>query len=134
MDKGLSDGRYICEIGMAMAVAALLRAGYQVAIPLIDEGYDILACEGRRCWRIQVKATARTSGKNKSRVRINRGGRKQLRYEASQVDAFVVANISTGLLLCVPFAKAGGRSWINLSVGDQYADFQILRSVKPNKN
>jgi hypothetical protein len=134
MDKGLSDGRYICEIGMSMAVAQLLRSGYQVALPIIDDGYDILALDGRRCWRIQVKATACTSGKNRSRVRINRGGRKQLHSDASQVDAFVVANISTGLLLCVPFAKASGRSWINLSIGERYADFRILRSITPNKN
>jgi hypothetical protein len=134
MGKGLSDGRYICEIGMSLAVAQLLRSGYQVALPIIDDGYDILALDGRRCWRIQVKATARTSGKNRSRVRISRGGRKQLRYDATQVDAFVITNISTGLLLCVPFAKAAGRSWINLAIGEQYADFNLLRRVKPNKH
>jgi hypothetical protein len=132
--EGALDGRYICEIGMSMAVERLLRSGFQVALPIVDDGYDILALDGRRCWRLQVKATARTEGKNKSRVRITRGGRKQLRYDASQVDAFVVANIATGLLLCVPFAKAGSRSWINLSVGEKYADFRILRTIKPHKN
>lgn len=119
---------------MSMAVERLLRSGYQVALPIIDDGYDILALDGRRCWRIQVKATASTTGRNRSRVRISRGGRKQLRYDASQVDAFVIANISTGVLLCVPFRKAAGRSWINFSIGERYADFRILRSVTPNKN
>lgn len=119
---------------MSMAVERLLRSGYQVALPIIDDGYDILALDGRRCWRIQVKATARTAGKNKSRVRISRGGRKQLRYDATQVDAFVIANISTGVLLCVPFHQVAGRSWINYSIGERYADFRILRSIKPNRN
>jgi|694.fasta_scaffold30152_9 hypothetical protein len=132
--EGALDGRYVCEIGMSMAVERLLRSGYQVALPIIDDGYDILALDGRRCWRLQVKATARTAGKNKTRVRISRGGRKQLRYDASQVDAFVIANISTGMLLCVPFGKASGKSWINFSIGTQYADFQILRGIKPHKN
>lgn len=118
---------------MSMAVEQLLRSGFQVALPIIDEGYDILALDGRKCWRIQVKATARTAGKNCSRVRIMRGHNKQLRYEASQVDAFVIANITSGVLMCVPFSKAAGRSWINLSAGDKYADFSILRTVKPSK-
>lgn len=132
--EGARDGRYVCEIGMSMAVERLLRSGFQVALPIIDDGYDLLALEGRRCWRIQVKATARVSGKNRSRVRIGRGGRKHLRYEASQVDAFVVANISTGVVLCVPFTKAAGRSWLSFSIGDQYADFSLLRRIKPHKN
>lgn len=118
---------------MSMAVERLLRSGFQVALPIIDEGYDILALDGRNCWRLQVKATARTTGKNCSRVRIMRGHNKQLRYEASQVDAFVIANITSGVLMCVPFSKAAGRSWINLSAGAEYADFGILRTVKPSK-
>lgn len=129
-----TDGRYTCEIGMSMAVERLLRSGYQVALPIIDDGYDILALHGRRCWRIQVKASACTTGKNRTRIRIGRGQGKALRYSASQVDAFVIANISTGVLLCVPFAKVANRSWINYSIGSRYADFGILRSITPHKN
>lgn len=117
-----------------MAVERLLRSGYQVALPIIDEGYDLLAMDGRRCWRIQVKASACTTGKNRTRIRIGRGQGKALRYSASQVDAFVVANISTGVLLCVPFSKVANRSWINYSIGPRYADFGILRSIKPHNN
>lgn len=130
---GALDGRHICEIGMSMAVERLLRSGFQVARPVIDDGYDLLACDGRVCWRLQVKATARSAGKNRSRVRIRRGGGKRLRYTSSQVDAFVVANISTGALLCVPFSAVADRSWINFSAGDQYQDFGILRTIKPKR-
>jgi hypothetical protein len=132
--EGALDGRYICEIGMSMAVERLLRSGYQVAMPIIDDGYDLLVTQGRRCWRIQVKATACTTGKNKTRVRIMRGNGKRLRYEPGQVDAFIIANISTGILLCVPFAKVANRSWINYSIGSKYSDFGILRTIKPHQN
>ena len=129
-----TDGRFTCEIGMSMAVERLLRSGYQVAMPIIDDGYDLLATLGRRCWRLQVKATACTTGKNKTRVRIMRGNGKRLRYSPGQVDAFVIANISTGIVLCVPFAKVATRSWINYSIGKRYEDFQILRTITPHKN
>lgn len=132
--EGALDGRHTCEIGMSMAVERFLRSGFQVALPIIDDGYDLLVMEWPRCWRIQVKATSRTRGPNKSRVRINRGGKKQLRYLPCQIDAFVVANISTGTALCVPLSAVADRSWINLSMSDRYSDFNLLRKVKPKHN
>ena len=67
--NGRLDGRYISEIGVSVAVERLLRDGYQVALPIIDDGYDLLAFCGRRYWRIQVKATA-CDTKNRYRIRI----------------------------------------------------------------
>ena len=127
------DGRYTAEIGVSVAVEHLLRAGYQVAIPIIDDGYDLLAFDGRKYWRIQVKATAR-SGKNQSRIRTSRGRGKRGRYTADEVDAFVVVHVVTGVVMCVPFRDAKGRAWINFSQHKRYSNFGVLREMAAARN
>lgn len=125
MGKDSLDGRFIGEIGMAMAVEQLLRAGFHVAMPVIDDGYDILAFDGRRHWRIQVKATASTA---RNRVRITRGGDKLKRYSAKHVDAFVAVHIGTGTVLCVPVSEARG-VWLSFLNKERYKDFRVLKTI-----
>ena len=131
--NGRLDGRYISEIGVSVAVERLLRDGYQVALPIIDDGYDLLAFCGRRYWRIQVKATA-CDTKNRYRIRIGRGANKKTFYTPDQVDAFILVHTTTGVAMCVPYAFAKGRQWINFSDHRRFSDFGAIRRLKPHSN
>lgn len=126
------DGRVICEIGIAIAVERLLRDGFSVAVPLVDDGYDLLAFEGRRYWRIQVKASG-SRGPNRSRIRIRRGANKDVFYCPRHVDAFVLVNTRSRVAACVPVSTTRGRSWFNWTDAHKYADFGVLRSIKKQR-
>lgn len=128
-----SDGNVTCEIGIAMAVERLLREGFAVAVPLVDDGYDLIAFSNRRYWRLQVKATA-SRGRNAQRIRIARGKGKKLRYCSTQVDAFVCVNIRTRVVMCVPVASTGGRPWLNWSDADRWDDFGVLHRIKTHRS
>lgn len=127
-----SDGRVTCEIGIAMAVESLLRAGFAVAVPLVDDGYDLIAFSNRRYWRLQVKASA-ARGKNGSRIRIVRGRRKVERYCSRHVDAFVCVNTRTRAVLCVPVASTDSRAWVNWSDAHRWGDFGVLHRIKTQR-
>ena len=111
-----------------MAVERLLRAGFHVAVPIVDDGYDLLAFDNRRCWRIQVKASS-SRGRNKSRIRIRRGSRRQAAYDPRHVDAFILVNIRTNAVLCIPVASASGRLYACWSSADKWSDIGVLRSI-----
>lgn len=111
-----------------MAVEQLLRAGFHVAVPIVDDGYDLLAFDSRRCWRIQVKASA-SKGRNRSRIRIRRGCGKRSSYDPRHVDAFILVNVRTTAVLCIPVASTAGRSAICWSSADQWSDMGVLRSI-----
>lgn len=115
-----------------MAVERLLRAGFNVAMPIIDEGYDILATHGRKVWRLQVKATGCES-KHGRRVCIVRGKTHRELYDNTQVDAFIAVHTSRGYAMCVPFEDRRNRRWINFSERDRYSDFSLLHKVKPGR-
>lgn len=131
-EKGQRNARVIEEIGLSIAVERLLRSGFGVAVPLIDEGYDLLATHGRKAWRIQVKATGGT-GTGTSRVNIRRGSHKRGRYKPGEVDAFVAVHVVLGYAMCVPFEHRADRRWISFAERDRYSDFSILHKVKPSK-
>ena len=124
------DGRVTCEIGIAMAVENLLRGGFSVAVPLVDDGYDLLAFYGRRYWRLQVKASA-SSGPNATRISIRRGKHKTGQYCRKHVDAFVCVNTRTRAVLFVPVASAAGRRWTNWSSAERWSDVAVLHRIKP---
>jgi hypothetical protein len=126
------DGRVICEIGIAMAVERLLREGFAVAIPLVDDGYDLLAFQERLYWRLQVKASG-SQGKNRSRIRIRHGKRKTTHYCGKHVDAFILVNTNTRVIACVPVAVASGRAWFNWSDADRHSDFGVLRRLRQHR-
>jgi hypothetical protein len=133
MSDGALDGKVISEIGVSMAVERLLRAGFRVAIPIVDEGFDLLAFSGHRYWRIQVKSSAsRVGGANSSRVRIRRG-RRRYQYSPKDIDAFIAVNTRTGAVMCVPVRDAAGRAWINWSQADKWTDMGVLRRIKQQR-
>jgi hypothetical protein len=127
MSKDANDGRFIAEIGVSMAVERLLREGYHVALPVIDDGYDLLAFCGRRHWRIQVKATG-SSGRNSHRIRVRRGARKNFSYSPKHVDAFILVHTGTRAILCVPVSHARG-AWVTFRSIAKYSDFGILKTL-----
>jgi len=117
----------IGEIGVAIAVQRLLLAGYSVAVPLVDHGYDLLAyVERGRSWRIQVKAT----GGPRNRVHVRCGFRSRKRYTPDDIDAVVAVHVLRGDALCVPVTGIAGRSTIGFGTSAQFTDFGILRRAK----
>lgn len=133
MCDGALDSRVIGEIGVAIAVERLLRAGYHVAIPIVDDGYDLLAFDRRRYWRIQVKASASSSPRERNRIRIQRGRRRSTDYHPSEVDAFLAVNIRTGVVLCVPVSATKGRRHLNWSAAAKWSDMGALRRIKQQR-
>lgn len=130
--EGALGGKVIGEIGVAMAVERLLRSGYAVAIPIVDDGYDLLAFDGRRYWRLQVKATA-SQGRNGYRVRIGRGRNKRTAYCPTLVDAFVAVHTRDNIVMCVPVAVACRRAWISFRQHAKWSDFGVLRRIKTKR-
>lgn len=128
MRKDAVDGRYVAEIGIAIAVERLLRAGFNVAMPIVDDGYDLLALSGRRYWRIQVKATS-SDGRNGSRIRVRRGAKKTGRYSPKDVDAFLLVHTRHGHVLCVPVSHVTG-SWVTFKSLGRYSSVEVLRTIK----
>jgi hypothetical protein len=127
-----TDGRVVGEIGVAVAVERLLRSGYAVAVPLVDDGYDLLAFSGRKHWRIQVKASA-ASGHHGRRVRLRRGRARNEPYCPTHVDAFVLVNTRTGVVGCVPVAATNGSRWLYWSSVAKWGDFSVLRKIKTQR-
>lgn len=128
------DGRVIGEIGVAIAVERLLRAGFHVAIPIVDDGYDLLAFDGRQHWRLQVKASAsRQSRHNARRIRIMHGRKSTAYYHEDHVDAFVAVNLRTNAVMWVPVSATKGRRYLNWSQADKWDDIGILRTIKTQR-
>jgi hypothetical protein len=132
MSEGSPDERFVSQIGVAMAVERLLRAGFHVAVPIVDDGYDLLACDVRRCWRIQVKASS-SRGRNRSRIRIGRGQSKREAYDPRHVDAFVLVNTRTSAVMCVPVSETHGRKWFSWLAADKWSDMGVLRRIKTQR-
>lgn len=130
---GEQDGRVIGEIGVAMAVERLLRAGFYVAVPIVDDGYDLLAFDSRRYWRIQVKASASSSRWARTRIRIARGQNRDIRYSPKHVDAFIAVNTTKHIVMCVPVYATKGRRWLNWSEADKWQDMGVLRRIKQQR-
>lgn len=128
---GSLAGQIVGEIGVAIAVERLLRAGFLVAVPIVDDGYDLLAFSGRRCWRIQVKATA-GEGRNSTRVRIGRGRAKTKRYCPKHVDAIVAVHIRNRICVCAAVADCGSAAWLNFSQHKD-GDFSPLLRIRKHK-
>ncbi|MEB3207569.1 MAG: group I intron-associated PD-(D/E)XK endonuclease [Synechococcus sp.] len=128
---GSLTGQIVGEIGVAIAVERLLRAGFLVAVPIVDDGYDLLAFSGRRYWRIQVKATA-SEGKNSTRIRIGCGKDKTKRYCPKHVDAIVAVHIRSRLCICASVASCGSAAWLNFSQHKD-GDFSPLLRIQKHK-
>ena len=126
------DSSIVAEIGISLAVEGLLRAGFRVAVPIVDEGHDLIAYKQSRYWRIQVKATDNRNPRNGCRVPIRRGKNRRSHYGYDTVDAFIAVHIGTGQLLCVPFERAVGWSALYFRSHGKYSGFSALHGLRPH--
>lgn len=126
---------YVSQIGHACAVEALLREGFNVATPVVDMGYDLLAIDPTgRCWRIQVKAaTARAGTRSNRRIHLTRGWRRNKEYDASHIDAFLLVNLRTRDVLCLPVREAEGRRYIAWDRAASHGGVTALRRLKARR-
>lgn len=133
MGEGSPDGSVISQIGLAMAVDRLLRAGFHVAVPIVDDGYDLLAFDKRRYWRIQVKASQTQRGRNSLRIRFSCGRSRKQTYSPIHVDAFIAVHTLRNIVACVPVAATVGRPWLNWSESHRWQDMGILRTIESQR-
>jgi hypothetical protein len=126
MDSRHIDDRAIGQIGLLMAAQELMKAGYQVAVPLVDVGYDLVAMKDCRLWRIQVKATARTGSKS-NRVKARRGVSKTDSYTAEHCDAIVAVHIRRNAIVCMTLEQLKGRVWISFHDASCAKPFDALQ-------
>jgi hypothetical protein len=115
------------QLGVLMVAERLIRAGYSVAVPMVDDGYDILAIQGSAFWRIQIKSTAAMNRAHHSNaVKIRRGLKQKKRYGLEHCDAIAAVNVQTGIVRCVPVAYMDGRTWLSFKEETGYSEFDAL--------
>lgn len=124
-----------CQIGISLAIEALLRVGFNVAVPVVDVGYDLLALGGDgACWRVQVKASRSNSAtRARSRIRITRGRHRDKRYSPQHVDAFLVVNLRTRAVSCVPVAACVGKQYLQWADAARHGGVACLRRIKSQR-
>ena len=129
------ESAFISQMGVSSAVEALLREGFNVATPVVDMGYDLLAIDGvGRCWRLQVKSTSGREGtRSGRRVHLVRGWRRNLSYDSGQIDAFILVNLRTRDVWCLPIKDASGRKYITWHDAARYGGVTALRRLKARR-
>ena len=133
MSHGRLSLQAVEQMGIAMATTRLLAAGYGVALPVVDAGFDLLVYRRRRVWRVQVNATAASGRHERSRVRIRCGNDKRLRYSPHTIDAVIAVHVTRNLCVCVPMRWLTERSTINFHTFSDYQDFSALMAARPPK-
>lgn len=118
------------EAGTLLCQHHLIMHGFNVAVPVVPDGTDLLAYDRGRVWQIQVKTTEDCSaGKRfdlRDRPRLGRARpiRRSKRYQ--YIDAFMFACLSTRSIWCVPRLLIEGRCNISL-FGLPQLSAEILR-------
>jgi len=98
------------DISVAVVLTELCKVGYTVLIPWGDKDrYDLVAEKNGTFSRIQVK----TAWKAKNGIRFNtasvttkNGTRVRQKYNANQVDLFIVYDPDDNSLYCIPISEA----------------------------
>ena len=126
MPKHEIDHRAVGQIGLLMAAQELMKAGYQVSLPMVDVGYDLIAMKDGRTWRIQVKATARC-GARSNRVRAKHGRTNSLSYTSEHCDAIVAVHVLKNLVACMTLGTLNGRRWISFHDASCANPFDALK-------
>lgn len=103
------------QVGVQAAAAELLRAGWEVAVPLVDTGHDLIAYEGDTAHiRIQVKS--HTGFRKQKLVRVQRIKNSQrMPYEPEMLEAVAVCNVRTLDVKFVPMKSLNGKSCVSFS-------------------
>jgi len=90
------------KIGELLSAVELLKHGFNVSWPIVDDGYDLIADDGvNAVMRLQVK-TARPNKGGTYHVLFAKGRLKKRLYDSSDCDAFIVAlQYSSGMAFYV---------------------------------
>jgi len=81
------------KIGELLTAVELLRHGFSVSWPAVDEGYDLIADDGcGRLARLQVKTAIPNEGGTYN-ILFARGANSKRKYSKEDIDAFVVTLI-----------------------------------------
>ena len=115
------------QVGLLMVVEALLRAGFNVAVPVFDVGYDLIAIRDAKVWRLQVKATARSGVAKSNRVRARRGKGKKSDYTDQHCDALIAVHVVRRRIVCLTLKQLNGRAWISFTDAAEGCPFDALR-------
>jgi hypothetical protein len=107
-----------------MAAAWFSLCGYEVSWPLEPCRYDLLATDGDRMLRIQVKTT-RYWADGTWRVGLSTGGRHPDPYDPDDVDYFFVVDGDFEYYL-IPVSVIAGRSAIFLAA---YENFRLSQPI-----
>ena len=79
------------KIGELLSAVELLKHGFNVSWPVLDDGYDLIADDGASAiLRLQVK-TAKPNVGGTYCVLFAKGRLKKRLYDKSDIDAFIVA-------------------------------------------
>ena len=106
------------NISQACVVAALLKAGYNVCIPVGDNcRYDLVIEKDGVFKRVQCKTGAYSNGVIRFPVRSTSGGGERQSYKG-QIEAFGVYCFSTDKCYLVPIDE----------VGDDYCTLRVTLS------
>jgi hypothetical protein len=116
------------EAGMLLCQHHLITRGFNVAVPVIPDGTDLLAYDRGRVWQIQVKtaedcATMQAFDLRGSRQRRSRLG-PRLRY--AYVDAYMFTCLRSRTIWCVPWPFVDGLLRIRMT-GLPHLPADILR-------
>lgn len=116
------------QIGVQIAAAALLRHGWEVAVPLVDTGHDLIAYEGSEGhMRVQVKSHSGTT--KQKLVRLQRTQNNiRTGYPEGMVDAVAVCNIAIGAVAFAPMRSLAGKTCVSFS-SPFLVDAKDLRSA-----
>lgn len=96
------------EISEGLVIAHLLRLGYSVSIPFgNNQRYDLIADDGARLWRVQVKTARLHQGCLVFSVAsVNGFTYKKTPYHG-QIDVFLVYSPDTDKVYSMPISEAG---------------------------
>lgn len=115
------------ELGVADAVAWFTRAGWTVAVPLVDnQRYDLVADDGATLHRVQVKTSTRRtrSGTWEVELRTNGGNRSRsssVPFDPSTCDLLYV--LTDGGRWLLPAGRI--RATSSLTVGRKWEEFRV---------
>jgi hypothetical protein len=118
------DQGQLPRAGGLIAAAFFTLCGYEVSWPLEPCRYDLVAAQGRRMLRVQVKTT-RYESQGSWRVSLSTGGRNRETYDPEDIDYFFVIDADFQFYL-IPVASVAGLSTIHLSA---YARFRVAQPL-----
>jgi hypothetical protein len=116
------------KLGMVYAIKALAETGFSISIPLIDDQpYDLVADDGDRLYRVQVKSTQYKGGGPNYVVQIkhvhhNRSENIIRRFDNTKVDLMVCVTSEANVFI-IPADVITSKNVLTLN--SKYAKYEV---------